>query len=431
MNSALRLAAALWIAGQGVAMADTNGGDWPEIVPADQAGPPELAAMADDFPYSGLMYRRIAGATFDSDPVAAREAVRGLIRAGGALSEAGMAQVRSLFDDADWEEFRALATHNAVPIRRSVAVGEVPAEFGLIEGLVHVPIGDNILVSSVTDRAIYLLRADGWERFASRGVATPDGELRMGSPMGMANDIDRGWIWVASSIVDQTPEGDNAFSGLIGISPDQTEILWLPAEEGAQPGDVALAPNGDVYVSDAARGAVYVRRVGATELERVIEPGRLRSAQGLAVAPDGSALIVADYSYGLARYDFESRALDQVEAFDGAMLDGIDGLMRHGGDLIAIRNGVRPHAILRLGIDPAGRSVRRIEPLERAHPDWGEPTLGTIFGDTLYYVADARWADFGEGGALNEGAVPRATHIRALDLSNASDSQENPADSSR
>ncbi|MCA1748734.1 MAG: hypothetical protein LC634_04110, partial [Sphingomonadales bacterium] len=255
-----------------------------------------------------------------------------------------------------------------------------------------------------------------WEPYVRGPMRWTATGAEAGSLMGMAFDPERGWLWVASSAVEQTPDPQSAFSGLIGIAPGRNEVLWLPVEDGGQPGDVALGRDGAAYLSDGARGAIFVRPIGGVELERLVDPGRLRSPQGMAVSPDGSALIIADYNYGLARLDLATGALDRVGYVGPDMLDGIDALLRHGDSLIAIRNGVAPNAILRIDLDPSGRRVRNVRILERANPDWGEPTLGTIDGDTLYYVADARWADFGAGGVPNAGASARPTAIRALSL---------------
>lgn len=336
---------------------------------------------------------------------------------GGTLSEQRQAIVRPAFSDDRWPLFTARMTYNAAPRAASRAAGSVPARFGLIEGIVHVPTIDTNLVSSVTARAIYEPSTEGWARFSGTGIETDPRSPHMGSPMGMAFDAERGWLWVSSSVVGQTPEPDTAFVGMVGISPDRQEILWLPVGAGEQPGDVALGPDGSAYLSDGASGAIYVRRIGEVALELLVEPGRLRSAQGMAVTPDGSALLIADYSYGLARFDFETGALDQI-AYDGPhMLDGIDGLVAHGNAVFAIRNGVRPHAILRLSISDSGDTVTEADIVERANLDWGEPTLGTISDGSLYYIADARWGDFGDGGALNGDAVARPSAIRVIDVS--------------
>ena len=98
------------------------------------------------------------------------------------------------------------------------------------------------------------------------------------------------------------------------------------------------------------------------------------------------------------------------------MLDGIDGLSADGGTLIAIQNGASPRRILRLHLTPDGLAVARVEVLERANPDWGEPTLGTIVDDHLLYVADAQWERFGPGGAVTGEGPLRPTAIRILGL---------------
>lgn len=413
MIRALLLALGLAVATPAIA----QGGDWPRITPGDQATSADIARMAADFPHGGSLQLRVAQAALGAgDEEAARTALRRFGDMGGVLSERGLEAVVPAFSDADLAQLRSRMVANAAPIARSRRIGRAPSGMGLVEGIVYLPTGGNIVVSSVTRRMIYIRRADRWEPYVAGPMRYSATGAEAGSLMGMAFDPDRGWLWVASSSVEQTPDPASAFSGLIGIAPGRNEVLWLPVEEGGQPGDVAIGPDGAVYLSDGASGAIYVRAIGDVELERLVAPGRLRSPQGMAVSPDGSALIVADYGYGLARLDLETGALDQL-AYDGPeMLDGVDALLRHGDSLIAIRNGVAPHAILSIAIDPAGRQVRSVGILERANPEWGEPTLGTIHGDTLFYIADARWRDFAAGGALDEGASPRPTTIRALPL---------------
>jgi len=98
------------------------------------------------------------------------------------------------------------------------------------------------------------------------------------------------------------------------------------------------------------------------------------------------------------------------------MLDGIDGLIRHGQDIIAIQNGTSPKRIVRLGIAWDEMSVRSLTELERANPGWGEPTLATVAGNHLLYVADAQWETYGPGGTVTGKSPPRLTPIRSLSL---------------
>lgn len=399
------------------APAAAQDGDWPAIVPGSEATPGDVARMAADFPHGGSLQLRLIQAALESgDDEAARAAFRRFVEMGGVLSERGMGAVAPVFEPPELAELRARMAANAAPIARSRRAGRASPGMGLVEGIVHLPNDDALAVSSVTGRMIHVRRADRWEPYVAGPMRYSATGAEAGSLMGLAVDPQRGWLWVASAVIEQTPEPASAFAGLIGIAPGRNEVLWLPVPEGGQPGDVTVGPDGAVYLSDGATGAIHVRAIGDVELRRLVAPGRLRNPQGMAVSPDGSALIVADYNYGLARLDLETGALDRLLHDGPGMLDGIDGLQRHGDALIAIRNGVAPYAILRIAIDPSGRQVHDVEILERAHPDWGEPTLGAIHENTLYYVADARWGDFGSGGRLDRGAAPRPTTIRALPL---------------
>ena len=70
--------------------------------------------------------------------------------------------------------------------------------------------------------------------------------------------------------------------------------------------------------------------------------------------------------------------------------------------------------IVRLAPDRAGRRIGRLTVLERANPDWGEPTLGFVVGDGLVYVGDGGWERFGPAGVPNGKGVAKPYRIRFL-----------------
>jgi hypothetical protein len=98
-----------------------------------------------------------------------------------------------------------------------------------------------------------------------------------------------------------------------------------------------------------------------------------------------------------------------------AAVTGIDGLVRHGGQLIGIENGVRPHRVVRLLLDATGQRVTAVETLERHHPDFDEPTLATVVDGILYYVANSQYARVRDDGSL-EAEKLRAPVILRLRL---------------
>jgi hypothetical protein len=70
------------------------------------------------------------------------------------------------------------------------------------------------------------------------------------------------------------------------------------------------------------------------------------------------------------------------------------------GGLVGIQNGVRPHRLVSLRLDPAASRVEAVTVLERAHPRWDEPTLGVRVGRDLYYVATSQYGAIQKDGSL-------------------------------
>ena len=67
----------------------------------------------------------------------------------------------------------------------------------------------------------------------------------------------------------------------------------------------------------------------------------------------------------------------------------------------SLRDHRAPAAARLLRFDASvGRSVA-VEVLERARPDYAEPTLGVMVGNELYYVANSQWERFREDGGID------------------------------
>ncbi|MBK6297283.1 MAG: hypothetical protein IPF48_04485 [Sphingomonadales bacterium] len=137
----------------------------------------------------------------------------------------------------------------------------VPAEFGLVEGVAWDARSRQLFAGSVEDGALLVREGDHWRRAV---LPFPTAGL-----FGMAVDPRRGILWIASGVAGPTRRKD-AFRGLIGVSALGFEAVGMAAVPAgditAQPGDVAIAPDGSVYVSDGAAGGVYVCKPDCTQL---------------------------------------------------------------------------------------------------------------------------------------------------------------------
>jgi sugar lactone lactonase YvrE len=170
-----------------------------------------------------------------------------------------------------------------------------------------------------------------------------------------------------------------------------------------------------VYVADGD-GGVYVLKPGAKSLELLTPAGELHSAQGLALSADGRYLYVADYGGGLYAYDLQGRRLLRVHAPADVCVYGIDGMLRHGRDLVATQNGVQPQRVVRYKLDGSGLAIASAEVLAANNESLPEPTLLTTAGRALYLVANSQWSRFDDQGRPLAGAVLHAPRIVKLAL---------------
>jgi hypothetical protein len=355
--------------------------------------------------------RQAIGAAVErGDAAAVAAATKALAEAGGSLGEESQARVRQLVGADVMTPIGAALTANAVPIEASEEAGSLSPEFALVEGLAYDSPRLRLFATTVVGRSLVYRDTKDFKRVPLENA---------GSLFGMAIDGARRTLWIASGKVAQTPDPASAFAGLIGIELNtltEKARVPAPADMAGALGDVAVSGDGTVYASNGETGAVLRCRPGCTELETWLPAGRLRSAQGMSLSLDQTHLIVADYGRGLAAVDVADGTVRPIVPPARLPIDGVDGMVRIGPRLILIQNGLRPHRITELHISRDGRRVLDGRLLERAHSKWGEPTLGTIFGSSLVYVANSGWAHFDERGAY-VGPTPRAsTTLRRLPL---------------
>lgn len=369
------------------------------------------------FPISSAAVRRAIAAGLEAeDRQAVSRQTLMLARMGGGLSVGTQARLAPLLDRAALDgvgpgegplapALAPLFAANGAPITASRALGAVPERFRLVEGIAADPASGALYAGSVIDRSLLRLRGDAWERMPIQGL---------GGVFGLTVDGPRRLLWLASAGAEVMAAGDPPFEGIVAVDLDTGREQRRVAIPGARLGDMAVGPDGTVFASDGQSGAIHRCVPGCTTAEQVVAPGLLRSAQGMVVRP--GRLIVADYAEGLVSVDLATGNLYRLLPPAPQMMEGIDGLLADGDTLIAIQNGTSPRRILRIRLTEDQWQIAGIEVLERAHPDWGEPTLGTIRGGELIYVADAQWERYGPGGARRDAEPVRATAIRALPL---------------
>jgi sugar lactone lactonase YvrE len=348
-------------------------------------------------PYTLARAHALNGNSAEAIAILDHLAERGVI-----LDLAKDASLASLRGAAGFERvIQKMATLEA-PVGTSRVAFTLPDKTLITEGVAHDAKTGAFFVSSVRQRKIVRIGRDG---VAKDFCASGQGGLY--AVTALALDAERRLLFASSQAFPQMEgyqkeERDRSFVAVFDVDTGKLLRKIAPPASAAdgQLSDLALRPNGDLAVADPNSGRVYLLTRGASELRVVVEKGPLGSAQGMAWTAVGSALFVADYVQGIAKVDVGTGNVVLLDAPADAVLTGIDGLAWADGSLVAIQNGVRPHRVARLRLDASLQRIEEVALLERGHPSFDEPTLGTRVGDLFYYVANSQYDGVREDGSL-------------------------------
>lgn len=284
----------------------------------------------------------------------------------------------------------------------------LPEKDLLTEGIAYDPASRSFFVSSVHRRKILRRSADG--KISDFKAEGQDG---LEAVLALSVDVRRRTLWACSAAMPQMRgyaaalEGSTALFAFDVKTGKLLRKIALPRDgKGHALGDLAVAENGDVFATDGLGGGIYLLRRGGEKLEEVVPPGVFRSPQGIVPARNGSRLYVGDWGSGLFFVDLPGRTRREVAPPPGVSLIGLDALIRSGEDLVVTLNLLHPARVVRLALDASGERVARAVILDRADPEFAEPTLGVVVNDSVYVVGKSQWARFDEKtGAADEAAL--------------------------
>jgi hypothetical protein len=276
----------------------------------------------------------------------------------------------------------------------------LPAGDKLFEDVAWDPQAHRFYLTSVRDRRVYTMDADG-QGMRPLTAPEPDGI----GVLGIAFDPARRVLWMSTAALPPVPgyrKGDDAARASsvasVDVSTGQVvqRIELRPDGKPHALTDLAIAASGDVLASDATAGGLYIVRSGRA----VLEPLSTGFDSPQTPAPrDEATVYVPDHALGIARVDTRTGAVSWLSASLEIALSGIDGLYLIQGALVAIQNGTRPPRVVRLALSPDGGAIVAATVLA-ASPDLGEPTHGAIVDDQLWFLANSGWSRFSDDGTL-------------------------------
>ena len=345
------------------------------------------------------------------------EAVAALTR----LADAGLAydltkdeDFASLADHPDFPALRERLRANGAAAGSSARLKSFVATDWLPESLAWDGHGRRLFVSDVRHCEIRVVAGPTWLASTDRRFARlPSSVFALGI------DAKRQRLWASIATVAQA---DGCGEG--SPKAERTALLALDLRTGRVVrrvdaglpgvlGDLLVADDGTVYVTESLHGAVLRLRPGARAFDRLDVAGEFTSPQTPALSADGRMLVVPDYVRGIGLL-----ALDACPCHarwpangPGVFSAGVDGMVRDGAALVAVQNGTSPPRVIRFADD-----LQRQQVLESGTAGLGEPTHGIVVGRELWFIADVGWDRFEESGRRKAGAPPSHAELRALAL---------------
>jgi hypothetical protein len=173
------------------------------------------------------------------------------------------------------------------------------------------------------------------------------------------------------------------------------------APEAMQLNDIAFAPNGTVYATDSMSGTLFRKKPDEKTLTPLGSKGTVAGANGITLGADGNLYVAI--STGIAKINTSTGTPTRLPQPDTVVTGGCDGLYWYEGDLIGIQNVTNPGRVVRIKLADKGTRVAGLIVLQsHHHPDFAEPTTGTIAHGALNVIANSYVAHFQPDGTLKD-----------------------------
>lgn len=356
-----------------------------------------------------LLFERAVRAAATGRPRDALRLLDDLSRAPGGLDPSFHRGFFPLHGDTTFQRIVAGIRAANPPIVRSVPAFTVAERDLHPEGIAFDPVSRATFLGSFKGKIIRVDSAGRATDFAF--VSRPEAPRVV---VGIRVDAARRHLWAA--VDDPRAFGDSSIVGAALMQFDLTTGRLVAGHRGTKGAfnDVVVAPDGTAYTTNTTDGSIWRVAPGAS-LERVLGPGSVPDANGIAISPDGRWLFVAG-AHDLVRVELATRALRPLAAPPRAVLGSFDGLYWYDGGLVGIQNGVHPGRVVRLALDPALTRVTRVEILERYHPRFAGMTTAALDGDALLYIVNTQSRAFNGDGSVKPGVTLEEILVARLPL---------------
>lgn len=327
----------------------------------------------------------------------------------------GLIPARGLGFDAVWDdpEFQKIRNELAEDDPKTP---ESPVAFRLKdpklipEGIAYAPAGERFLIGSIAQRKIISTDAKGDAQDFSKPADKLD------TVLGLAVDAERGHLYAVSTngFLDEAKTARR--NAVVRYHLKNAVFLdRFDAPEAMQLNDIAVAPDGTLYVTDSMTATLFRKKPDEKTLTRFGAAGALRGGNGIALGKDGMLYVAS--STGILRVDTATGEPTRLPQPDTAMTGGIDGLYWHDGDLFGVQNVTNPGRVIRIALAEKGTKIAGVTVLQsHHHPDFEEPTTGTIANGVLHVIGNSYVRRYQPDGTIKEPDGMKGTAIIAVPL---------------
>jgi sugar lactone lactonase YvrE len=266
------------------------------------------------------------------------------------------------------------------------------------EGLVYLPKSKTWLASSIRKRKIVSFDI-------KTGQCTDwfknDNTLAV---LALKPDAKEKYLWVATAAFAEMENYDRKLEGkaaILKIDIQTKQMVKTFAVDGNHIfGDLIVAKNGVVYVSDSDKPIVYkIENDVMSEFVSFESDGF--NLQGLAFNDKQNKLFIADYLKGIAILDRLTKTKTWLSFPNDSSAKGIDGLVFYNNTLITIQNGVKPIRITQFQLNEQQNQIIGFKILDNTRPEFNEPALATSVEDKLYFFANSPWNAYDKNKVLD------------------------------
>lgn len=322
--------------------------------------------------------------------------------------------LKPLLSDPAGQKIAARLKENSKPIEHAELVCSLPQADTMPEDITYLKTSNAFFVSSVQHHTLYRVSLPkAGQKECTMQELPLSADIKRWPTMAISADPKRKVLWVTTSAVPDfagIAKEDQGKALLLEIDAATGKLLHIFDPHNNAPavlGDMCVADDGTVYVTDSLGGGVYRLHgdLQTAKLEKIASG--LFSPQTPVVARDGKRLFVADYSVGIAVIDLAnpqpSSQITYLPHPENIAMVTIDGLYLSGDALIGIQNGIDPIRITRFHLDPSQTKITSAKVIEQASERMGDPTHAVAVDGWFYVSANVGWSKVDDNGKLKPG----------------------------